>query len=293
VKRSLAEEADGRSIIAGYHWFGDWGRDTMIALPLTTGRADIARKILLAFARHVDGGMLPNDFPDAGGQPEYNTVDEALWYFEAVRQYFAETLGCCYDVVDSPGIGNDASLRPNQIFVASLPKSPLTPEQQRAVVDVCARRLVTSHGLRSGAGRAGLSRALRRCPSRPRRSLSPRDGVGLADGLVRLGPSAGVPRPQRSSAFSRTTRKTNHFAWPRDFKRDLRRRRTIHAPWMHRPSLDRGRSLKRLEGDSGVELPPVACKLCWTSASLLRVMRAESVLLIFESCLLLLSSKVR
>src|SRR5207248_4894739 len=66
---------------------------------------------------------------------------------------------------------------PNQIFVASLPKSPLTPEQQRAVVDVCARRLVTSHGLRSGAGRAGLSRALRRCPSRPRRSLSPRDGV--------------------------------------------------------------------------------------------------------------------
>src|SRR5207237_6885485 len=125
------------------------------------------------------------------------------------------------------------------------------------------------------------------------RSLLPRDGVGLADGLVRLGPSASVPRPQRSSAFSRTTRKTNHFAWPRDFKRDLRRRRTIHAPWMHRPSLDRGRSLKRLEGDSGVELPPVACKLCWTSASLLRVMRAESVLLIFESCLLLLSSKVR
>src|SRR2546429_6758370 len=68
VKRSLPEEADGRSIIAGYHWFGDWGRDTMIALPgltLTTGRADIARKILLAFARYVDGGMLPNDFPDA------------------------------------------------------------------------------------------------------------------------------------------------------------------------------------------------------------------------------------
>src|SRR5437016_3693537 len=94
VKRSLPEEADGRSIIAGYHWFGDWGRDTMIALPgltLTTGRADIARKILLAFARYVDGGMLPNDFPDAGGRPEYNTVDAALWYFEAVRQYFAET----------------------------------------------------------------------------------------------------------------------------------------------------------------------------------------------------------
>src|SRR5207247_2702897 len=69
VKRSLPEEPDGRSIIAGYHWFGDWGRDTMIALPgltLTTGRADIARKILLAFARYVDGGVRPNDFPYAG-----------------------------------------------------------------------------------------------------------------------------------------------------------------------------------------------------------------------------------
>ncbi len=94
VQRSLPNEPDGRSIIAGYHWFGDWGRDTMIALPgltLTTGRADIARKILLAFARYVDGGMLPNDFPDAGGRPEYNTVDAALWFFEAVRQYFAAT----------------------------------------------------------------------------------------------------------------------------------------------------------------------------------------------------------
>jgi predicted glycogen debranching enzyme len=94
VKRSLPDEPDGRSIIAGYHWFGDWGRDTMIALPgltLATGRFDIARQILLAFARYVDGGMLPNDFPDAGGKPEYNTVDATLWYFEAVRQYFAAT----------------------------------------------------------------------------------------------------------------------------------------------------------------------------------------------------------
>ena len=66
----------------------------MIALPgltLATGRADVARQILLAFAGYVDGGMLPNNFPDAGGKPEYNTVDAALWYFEAVRQYFAAT----------------------------------------------------------------------------------------------------------------------------------------------------------------------------------------------------------
>jgi predicted glycogen debranching enzyme len=94
VRRSLPDEPDGRSIIAGYHWFGDWGRDTMIALPglaLATGRSDIARLILLAFARYVDAGMLPNNFPDAGGKPAYNTVDAALWYFEAVRQYFAAT----------------------------------------------------------------------------------------------------------------------------------------------------------------------------------------------------------
>jgi predicted glycogen debranching enzyme len=94
VKRSLPQHPDGRSIIAGYHWFGDWGRDTMIALPgltLATGRADVARQILLAFAEYVDGGMLPNNFPDAGGKPEYNSVDAALWFFEAVRQYFAAT----------------------------------------------------------------------------------------------------------------------------------------------------------------------------------------------------------
>jgi len=94
VERTLPEEPEGRSVIAGYHWFGDWGRDTMIALPgltLVTGRADVAKQILLAFAGFVDGGMLPNNFPDAGGEPEYNTVDAALWYFEAVRQYFAAT----------------------------------------------------------------------------------------------------------------------------------------------------------------------------------------------------------
>jgi predicted glycogen debranching enzyme len=263
VKRALPEEPQGRSVIAGYHWFGDWGRDTMIALPgltLATGRADVAKQILLAFARYVDGGMLPNNFPDAGGTPEYNTVDAALWYFEAVRQYFAATgdlqtlqklfpvlegmveahvkgtryqihvdladgllyageagvqltwmdakigdwvvtprtgkaveisalwinametmagfarllkkssetyealsrkakeafskfwnaqRGCCYDVIDAPGLGNDASLRPNQIFAVALPVSPLTPAQQKAVVDTCAEHLLTPYGMRS------------------------------------------------------------------------------------------------------------------------------------------------
>jgi predicted glycogen debranching enzyme len=89
-----AGDPDGLTIIAGYPWFGDWGRDTMIALPgltLTTGRPEIAARILRTFAGFVDRGMLPNRFPDRGETPEYNTVDATLWYFEAVRACHAAT----------------------------------------------------------------------------------------------------------------------------------------------------------------------------------------------------------
>ncbi|MBI5618572.1 MAG: glycogen debranching enzyme family protein [Gammaproteobacteria bacterium] len=89
--RPLPDFPDGVSVIAGYPWFGDWGRDTMIALPgllLATGRYDTARRILETFARFVDRGMLPNVFPAAGAVPEYNTVDAALWYVEAWRAWF-------------------------------------------------------------------------------------------------------------------------------------------------------------------------------------------------------------
>ena len=79
VKRSDARA----TIIAGYPWFTDWGRDTMIALPglaLVTGRFDEARDILAAYARFCDEGMIPNRFPDCGDIPEYNSVDATLWY---------------------------------------------------------------------------------------------------------------------------------------------------------------------------------------------------------------------
>lgn len=261
VARPTASDPDGRTVIAGYHWFGDWGRDTMIALPgltLATGRPEIARKILTAFAPFVDRGMLPNFFPEAGETPEYNSADAALWYVEAAAAYvdatadrttlrelwpslcdvitsyrngtrygirtdtdgivvasapgvqltwmdakigdwivtprmgkpveiaalwynalermtaLAALLGepadeyaalakrarqgferfwndaaeYCYDVIDGPD-GDDASLRPNQIFAVSLPHSPLSFVQQRAVVDVCAARLLTTNGLRT------------------------------------------------------------------------------------------------------------------------------------------------
>lgn len=83
-----------RTVIAGYHWFGDWGRDTMIALPglcLATGRFDDARKILRAFAGSTDRGMLPNRFPDGGEAPEYNTVDATLWFFVAIHKFLGST----------------------------------------------------------------------------------------------------------------------------------------------------------------------------------------------------------
>ena len=83
----------GTTIIAGYPWFSDWGRDTMIALPgltLALRRGYLAERILRTFAHFIDRGMLPNRFPDDGEAPEYNTVDATLWYFEAVRAYLAE-----------------------------------------------------------------------------------------------------------------------------------------------------------------------------------------------------------
>ncbi|MGA7953071.1 MAG: amylo-alpha-1,6-glucosidase [Gloeobacterales cyanobacterium] len=90
VDRPLLDEPSGKTIIAGYPWFGDWGRDTMISLPgltIATGRSEVARSLLHTFAQYIDQGMLPNRFPDVGEVPEYNTVDATLWYFEAIRAY--------------------------------------------------------------------------------------------------------------------------------------------------------------------------------------------------------------
>ncbi len=251
------------SVIAGYPWFADWGRDTMISLPgiaLAAGRPDVAATILRAFAPLVDGGMLPNRFPDDGAPPEYNTVDAALWFVEAVRataaspgvdagfaaemfpalcavidgyaagtRYgigvdeadglvragvpgvqltwmdakvgdwvvtprigkpveinalwflacktvasFAEHCGAdparydhyatrvaegferfwdpvrgwCYDVIDGPD-GEDPALRPNQLVAVAFAPELLGAERAKAIVDVCARELLTPVGMRT------------------------------------------------------------------------------------------------------------------------------------------------
>lgn len=259
--RPLVSVPDGQSVIAGYPWFGDWGRDTMISLPgltLATGRPQVAHRILATFASFVSQGMLPNVFPGAGDRAEYNTADASLWFFEAWCAYFeatkdvgalravfpvlsdmidwhekgtrygiavdradgllkagvtgvqvtwmdakigdwvvtprigkpveinalwynalrimstfATTLGVphrfgaaaeaakrsftrflradgegLYDVIDGPD-GDDASIRPNQIFAVSLPHSPLAAADQATVVHACRRHLLTAYGLRS------------------------------------------------------------------------------------------------------------------------------------------------
>ncbi len=262
----------GKTIIAGYPWFTDWGRDTMIALPgltLALGRFEIAAEILRTFAGHVSEGMIPNRFPDQDNLPEYNTADASLWFIHAVDQYdrysgdtslaaelypllidilawhrkgsrfgirvdpddgllmageagtqltwmdakvgdwvVTPRIGKCveinalwynalmimaglagqfgtqqqaddcrqsavqvknsfrhfwneakqslYDVIDGAEGGlhdddqrYDSRLRPNQLLAVSLPHSPLGERQCKAVVDLCARELLTPFGLRS------------------------------------------------------------------------------------------------------------------------------------------------
>ena len=83
-----------RSVIAGYHWFTDWGRDTMISLEglmLVTGRFADARNVLATFARHVKDGLIPNMFPEGTGKGLYHTADATLWFFHAVDRYLTYT----------------------------------------------------------------------------------------------------------------------------------------------------------------------------------------------------------
>ena len=92
--RFLVQRGTGKSLIAGYHWFADWSRDTMIALPhlfTTPVQREAAKEILLQFASFASEGMLPNRFPDQGETPEYNTVDGTLWFFEAIRAILDRT----------------------------------------------------------------------------------------------------------------------------------------------------------------------------------------------------------
>lgn len=90
VDSYIVQRGAGKTIVAGYPWFGDWGRDTFISLRglcLATGRFDTAREILVQWAGAVSQGMLPNRFPDRGETPEFNSVDASLWYVIAVDEF--------------------------------------------------------------------------------------------------------------------------------------------------------------------------------------------------------------
>ncbi len=89
-RSSNSDQGKSRGVIAGYHWFEEWGRDAMISLPgltLVTGRHDVACEVLAAYAEHRRDGLIPNRIPDAGGRPDYNTVDATLWMFWTVQKY--------------------------------------------------------------------------------------------------------------------------------------------------------------------------------------------------------------
>ena len=84
----------GPSVIAGYHWFNDWGRDTLIALPglaLATKRFELAKGLLETFGRYCRHGLIPNGFPDIDGEPSYNSIDAALWWIETLGLYLEAT----------------------------------------------------------------------------------------------------------------------------------------------------------------------------------------------------------
>ena len=113
-----------KTVIAGYPWFADWGRDTMIALPglmLTTKKFDDARACLETFARHVDRGMIPNRFDDYTGEPHYNTIDASLWFLHAVREYArlsgdaaavrGTLLDACLAIIDGYAAGTRYGIR--------------------------------------------------------------------------------------------------------------------------------------------------------------------------------------
>ena len=94
VARARAEGEEMRTVVAGYHWFTDWGRDTMISLEgltLTSGRQREAGSILRTFAHYVREGLIPNMFPDGSNQGLYHTADATLWFFHAIDRYLVTT----------------------------------------------------------------------------------------------------------------------------------------------------------------------------------------------------------
>ena len=120
VHRKMGESSWATSATAGYPWFGDWGRDTMIALPglmLCTERFDEARSCLMLYAQHLRNGLIPNVFDDYGGAAHYNTADASLWFVHAVhalwnsqRRIDNELLHACREIIGAYQNGTDFNI---------------------------------------------------------------------------------------------------------------------------------------------------------------------------------------
>jgi len=99
----IVKRQEGKTIIAGYPWFTDWGRDTLIALRglvISTGRLQTAEQILSEWAGAISKGMLPNRFPDSGSEPEFNSVDASLWFIIALYDFFKAAKSRRYRIKD-------------------------------------------------------------------------------------------------------------------------------------------------------------------------------------------------
>jgi predicted glycogen debranching enzyme len=146
----LVKRGEGKTLIAGYPWFGDWGRDTFIALRglcIATGRLEDGRDILIGWAGTVSQGMLPNRFPDRGEQPEFNSVDASLWYIIAVGDYLiaAEKQSLRSPAWDCRSyISSEPVLRRRRIAAAVT-----FARKARRVVDAVETLLLTPVALRS------------------------------------------------------------------------------------------------------------------------------------------------
>ena len=119
---AMRESTKKMTVLAGFPWFADWGRDTMIAftgLTLATGRFEEAREVLESFAMYVSQGMLPNVFPNsAAEEPMYNTIDASLWYFYAVFEYLKYTTGlACYRGESAKAADSKNNLSEEEVFI--------------------------------------------------------------------------------------------------------------------------------------------------------------------------------
>jgi len=127
----IVKKGDGKSIVAGYHWFSDWGRDALISLPgiaLVTNRFDDAKQILLGFSRYCRNGLIPNVFMDRDSKAVYNTVDASLWYVDRVYQYLkytndinflGEVWGTLCSIIDGYKNGTDYGIHMDNDFLIS------------------------------------------------------------------------------------------------------------------------------------------------------------------------------